>query len=111
MKPMVILGIEVLLSLASADHASICSRELNDYLRSQYNDFFIEKIKVPFLAGGPDVLSRHYSSFRTIYLGKMPDTISIHLQAKLRVAMIILVATYFVMLATLIYVLSSATVS
>lgn len=46
------------------------------YLQKNHSQFYKEYLDVPFLAGGPDVMRKHYKALKIAYWGNMPDELS-----------------------------------
>lgn len=59
-------------------------KKLNLHLQQKHVQFYNENLDVPFLAGGPDVMKRHYMALKVAYWGTMPDESSKTYQQKMK---------------------------
>ncbi len=98
--PALLLGTEFLLICIVMLIWVHWGEKLDNYLQKNYYQFWKKNLDAPLLAGGPDVMKKHYKVLKVAYGGEMPDEVSkayqrkIKFYAKLTVfAMIILIIT------------------
>ncbi len=78
------LGVEALLYSILGFFSIQWGKKLNMYLRQNQSQFYKEKLDVPFLAGGPEVMKKHYNALKFAYWGEMPDELSKRYQKKMK---------------------------
>lgn len=71
-----LLGVESLIYCFMMLLSARWGNKLIIYLQKNHPLFYKEYLDVPFLAGGPDVMRKHYKALKIAYWGNMPDDLS-----------------------------------
>lgn len=79
-----LLGAEFLLFCIMILFNSRWGNKLIIYLQQHYPQLYKENLDVPFLAGGPDVMRKHWKALKVAYWGEMPDELSKIYQQKMK---------------------------
>lgn len=79
-----LLGIEFIIYCIIILFCIKWSKILSNYLKKYHNEFYKAYLDVPFLAGGYDVMQKHYKAFKIAYWGHMPDELSNIYQRKMK---------------------------
>ena len=81
-KLIILIALEAIIFCIIGLHGIRWNKKLNKYLKENHLDYYNSIINVPILAGGPDILRKHYRAVKAVYWGNMPDELSTHYQKK-----------------------------
>lgn len=82
--PALLLGSEVLLICIIMLIWVSWNKKFSKHLKENHPLFYKENFDTPFLAGGPEVMKKHYRALKVFYWGEMPDELSKVYQRKIK---------------------------